>query len=194
MSVLCSARFLLILGALALSQPAARLAAKAPPAEQMGAVSHDGSHDFDFDFGSWKTHSKRLLHPLTGSRDWVDMDGVTVVRKIWDGRANLAEYKADGPAGHIELLAIRIYNPVSRQWSLDFATPNVGALGIPGVGEFRDGRADFYDQEPINGRAVLVRFSIWGIDATTAQSEQAFSADGGNTWEVNWINHYTRGP
>jgi hypothetical protein len=131
-----------------------------------------------------------VVHPLTGSQDWVEMDGVTVVTKIWDGRANLAEYRAVGP---VELLALRVYNPKSHQWSINFATPNVGTLGtVPGVGEFRNGRADFYDQEAINGRAVLVRFSLWGVTAEETRSEQAFSADGGKTWEVNWITRYTR--
>jgi hypothetical protein len=173
------------------------LAPLASPATKSGAPSqtaaHDGSHDFDFDFGTWKTHSTRLLHPLSGSRDWVEMDGVTVVTKIWGGRANLAEYRAVGPTGVVELLALRVYNPKSHQWSINFATPNVGTLGdVPGVGEFRNGRADFYDQEAINGRAVLVRFSIWEVTAGEARSEQAFSADGGKTWEVNWITRYTR--
>jgi hypothetical protein len=156
-------------------------------------VGRDGQHDFDFDLGSWKTHSSRLLHPLTGAKDWADMDGETHVTRIWSGRANLAEYRADGPAGPVELLALRWYNPTSHQWNLDFATPGgVGVLGRPGVGEFTQGRGDFYDTEEINGRSVLIRFSIWGITADTAQSEQAFSPDGGKTWEVNWINEYTR--
>jgi hypothetical protein len=170
----------------------ANLTRQQPPADRPGAQNRDGNHDFDFDFGTWRTHSSRLMHPLTGSTDWVDMDGVTVVKKVWDGRANLAEFKADGPAGHVELLALRTYNPTARQWNLNFATPHVGMLGVPGIGEFRNGRADFYDQEPINGKSVLVRFSIWGITPDTAQSEQAFSDDGGKTWEVNWINRYTR--
>jgi hypothetical protein len=153
---------------------------------------HDGQQDFDFDFGTWKTHSSRLLHPLTGSTTWADMDGITVVKKIWDGRANLAEYKADGPAGHVELLSLRWYNPEAHQWNLDFATPNGGTLGVPGVGEFKNGRCDFYDQEEVNGKYVVVRFSIWEISPETAQSEQAFSDDGGKTWEVNWTNKYTR--
>jgi hypothetical protein len=160
---------------------------------QVHAGAHDGSHDFDFDFGTWRTHSTRLLHPLTGSREWVEMDGTTVVTKIGDGRANLAEYRATGPAGVVELLALRLYSPATHQWSIDFATPKVGTLGaVPGVGEFRDGRVDFYDQEAINDRAVLVRFSIWGVTADEARSEQAFSVDGGKTWEVNWITRYTR--
>jgi hypothetical protein len=129
---------------------------------------------------------------LTGSSAWIEMDGTTEVRKIWDGRANLAQFNADGPAGKLELLSLRTYNPTTHQWSLAFATPNVGMLGVRSVGQFKNGRGDFYDQEPINGRSVLVRFSIWGITANTAQSEQAFSDDGGETWEVNWINRYTR--
>lgn len=152
----------------------------------------DAAHDFDFDFGTWKTHSERLMHPLSGSSEWKTYDGVTVVKKVWDGRANLAEFVADGSAGHVQLLSLRWYNPESRQWNLDFATPNVGTLGIPGVGEFKNGRGDFYDQEDYNGRSILLRFSIWRISDDTAQSEQAFSGDGGRTWEVNWVNHYTR--
>jgi hypothetical protein len=171
---------LALAAACALSTPAA------------AAELRDDAHDFDFDIGAWRTHSSRLMHPLTGSHDWVELDGTTIVKPVWQGRANHAEYKADGSAGPIELLSLRWYNATTRQWSLDFATPGVGRLGIPGVGEFKNGRGDFYDQEEIGGRFILVRFSIWGITPDTAQSEQAFSADGGKTWEVNWINRYTR--
>jgi hypothetical protein len=164
------------------------------PASDAGTKHADPVADaqHDFDFGAWKTHSSRLLHPRTGSTTWVELDGVTTVEKVWGGRANLAEYSAEGPAGRVELLALRWYNPASRQWSLNFATPGVGTLGVPCVGEFKNGRGDFYDQETIDGKSVLVRFSIWTISRDTAQSEQAFSADGGKTWETNWINRYTR--
>ena len=152
----------------------------------------DGSHDYDFDIGTWKTHSSRLVHPLSGSTEWRDLDGTTEVSKVWGGRANLAEYIADGPSGHVELLALRVYNPVAHQWSINFATPQVGTLGIPGVGEQRNRRLQFFDQETIGTRTVQVRFEIWSITHDTAQSEQAFSTDGGKTWEVNWVNKYTR--
>src|SRR6266478_6404980 len=62
----------------------------------------DGQHDFDFEFGTWKTHLRRLVHPLTGSTTWIEYDGTTVVRKVWNGRANLVKLEADGPAGHFE--------------------------------------------------------------------------------------------
>ncbi len=162
------------------------------PGADIASAAPDGQRDFDFDIGTWKTHSTRLLHPLTGSKDWVEMDGLSVVKKVWDGKANLAEYSADGTAGHVELMAFRWFNPTTHEWNIDFATPKVGTLGVPGVGQFKNGRVNFYDYEPINGKSVLVRFSMWKTGPDTAQSEQAFSEDGGETWEVNWINKYTR--
>ena len=162
----------------------------ADPARPENASADD--QDFAFDLGEWHTHSKRLLHPLTGSNTWVEMDGKTIVTKVWGGRANLAVYDANGTGGHITLLSLRWFNPATHEWNLDFATPQVGTLGVPGVGTFKNGRGDFFDYETIGGRSVLVRFSIWKISDDTAQSEQAFSEDGGKTWEVNWINQYTR--
>jgi hypothetical protein len=163
-----------------------------PPEAASRLVTRDGAGDFQFDIGKWRTHSSRLLHPLTGARDWVAMDGYTIVRPIWDGRANLAEFAADGPAGHLELIALRTYNPGAHQWSIYFASPGSGKLATPSIGAFQRGRGAFYDHERVNGQSVWVRFMIWGITPDAAQSEQAFSADGGKTWETNWVNHYTR--
>ena len=134
----------------------------------------------------------RLQHPLTGSTTWTELDGTVVVRKVWDGRANLAEIKADGPSGHLEFLSLRLYNPQARQWSLNFASSNGGTLSVPMIGEFKNGRGEFYDQESFNGRTILVRFIFSDISATSGRDEQTFSDDGGKTWEVNWINTHTR--
>jgi hypothetical protein len=152
----------------------------------------DGEHDFDFEIGNWKTHLRRLLHPLSGSTTWVEYDGMTVVRKVWEGRANLVELVADGPAGHFEGLNLRLYNPESHQWSLNFANSRGGTIGVPTIGEFKNGRGEFYDQETLNGRAILVRFVVSDITADSCHFEQAFSDDGGKTWEVNWIANDTR--
>jgi hypothetical protein len=152
----------------------------------------DGQHDFDFEIGTWKTHLKRLAHPLTGSTTWVEYDGITVVRKIWNGRANLVELEADGPEGHFEGLNLRLYNPDSHQWSLNFAGSSGGALSQPTIGEFKNGRGEFFDQETLNGRAIFVRFVISDITPDSVRFEQAFSDDGGKTWEVNWVATDTR--
>jgi len=153
----------------------------------------DGQHDFDFEFGTWKMHIRRLLHPLTGSSEWTEMDGTTVTEKIWNGRANLASVEAAGPIGHLELLALRLYDPQARQWNISFATSDTGVLSsIPAVGGFTHGRGEFYDAEVYRGRNILVRFSVLPVSANEVRYEQAFSADGGRTWETNWINTCTR--
>jgi hypothetical protein len=163
-------------------------AASAPGAQRQ----RDGQHDFDFEIGTWKTHLKRLMHPLTGSKTWVEYDGTTVVRKVWDGRANLVELVADGRAGHFEGLNLRLYNPEAHQWSLNFANVAGGTLTQPTIGEFRNGRGEFYDQETFNGRAVFVRFVISQLSPDSCHFEQAFSDDGGKSWEINWIADDTR--
>lgn len=152
----------------------------------------DGQHDFDFEIGTWKTHVQRLQAPLTGSTTWVEYEGTTVVRSIWNGRANLVELIAGGPAGRIEALSLRLYNSKSGQWSLNFSSSGSGSLAQAAVGEFRNGRGEFYNQEVLNGKAVLVRFVISDITPTSCHFEQAFSGDGGRTWEVNWIATDTR--
>jgi hypothetical protein len=152
----------------------------------------DGQHDFDFEIGTWRTHLSRLQHPLTGSKTWVQYDGTTVVRKVWNGRANLVELDVTGPAGRIEALSLRLYNPESHQWSLNYSNSQSGTMSVPSIGEFRNGRGEFISQETFNGRSILVRFIISDITPTSCHFEQAFSDDGGKTWEVNWIATDTR--
>jgi hypothetical protein len=178
-----------------MSQPLQVLAQQAPGTAKTtlrATAPRDGQHDFDFEIGTWKTHLSRRLHPLTGSTTWVEYEGTSVVRKVWNGRANLLELEADGPGGHFEGLSLRLYNPESHQWSLNFSNRSGGTLSQPTIGEFKDGRGEFYDQETFNGRAILVRFVISDITPGSCHFEQAFSDDGGKTWEVNWIATDTR--
>src|ERR1051325_7819708 len=154
--------------------------------------AHAAEHDFDFEIGTWKTQVKRRLHPLTGSNSWVEMNGITTVRNVLNGRANLVELIADGPAGHFEGISLRLYNPQSHQWSLNFSNAADGTLSEATIGEFKDGRGEFYSQEPYNGRMIFVRFVITPLTADSIRFEQAFSDDGGKTWEVNWIATDTR--
>ncbi len=162
------------------------------PAHGQAPAPRDGQRDFDWEIGTWNTRLSRLRNPLTGSTTWVEYTGTTVVRKVWDGRANLAELAVAGPAGRLEGLSLRLYDAAARQWSLHFANAGGGALGVPSVGEFRDGRGEFYSQEDFNGRTILVRFVISPVTADSWRFEQSFSDDGGRTWEVNWIATDTR--
>ena len=183
--------YLLACSLVVILQPLEELAqqnSKASSARSQPALTdRDGRHDFDFEFGTWRTHLWRLQQPLSGSNTWVEYEGTTDVRKVWNGRANLVELEVDGPAGHIEGLNLRLYNPQSHQWSLNFASSSGGALGQPTIGEFKNGRGEFFDQELFNGRAILVRFVISDIKPDSCRFEQSFSEDGGKTWEVNWI-------
>jgi hypothetical protein len=154
--------------------------------DDVTAKARDGRHDFDWDIGTWKTHQRRLIHPLTGSTNWVEYDGTDVVRKIWDG-ANVAHILADGTGGHLELFALRLYNPDTHEWSIHFSNPGSGTLSLPVIGSFRNERADFIDQEIYDGRTILVRFSVFDIKPDSCHFEQAFSADGGKTWETNFV-------
>lgn len=171
------------------------LALNAPAQPQRSAsnvVPVDGQHDFDWEIGTWKTEVRRLAEPLSGSHEWVEYTGTSVVRKVLDGRANLVELRVEGPAGRIDGASLRLYNPHTRQWNLNYANVRNGALTRPVYGGFRDGRGEFHGQEDLDGRALLVRFVISEISADSARFEQAFSVDGGRTWETNWIAIDTR--
>lgn len=154
--------------------------------------THDGQKDFDFEIGVWKTKLRRLVKPLTGSTTWVDYEGTTTVTKVWNGKANLVELDVNGEKGRIEALSLRLYNPDSRQWSLNFASSGGGTLAIPAIGEFKNGRGEFYNTETLGPRAIYVRFIITCKDNDNCHFEQSFSDDGGKTWELNWIADDTR--
>jgi hypothetical protein len=170
--------------------------ASAPPAAGTELprqyVKQGGPQDFDFEIGRWKTHLRRLTKPLSGSGQWVEYEGTTLVRKVWNGRANLVELDVTGPAGRIEGLSLRLFNPETQQWSLNFANARSGTLTTPTVGGFSAGRGEFYSTDTLDGRDILVRFVISDVKRDSCRFEQAFSADGGKTWEVNWIAVDTR--
>jgi hypothetical protein len=165
------------------------VSAQAPAAAQQ---LRDGQHDFDFHIGTWHTHIRLLVHPLTGSNTWVESDGTATVRKIWDGRANLEELEAGSSTASFKGMALLLYNPQSHQWSQAFANVNDGALNTPLTGEFKNGRGEFYGQEKYNGRTILVRFVWSDITADSYHVEQSYSDDGGKTWEPNFAANLTR--
>ena len=148
----------------------------------------DGQHDFDWETGTWRTHVRRLAKPLSGAAaEWVEYDGTTIVREVLDGRANLVELRIEGPKGAIHGTSLRLYNPQARQWSIHYASVRDGVLTPPLHGGFRDGRGEFHGEEDLDGRAIFVRFVITRPTPGTARFEQSYSADGGRSWEVNWV-------
>ena len=156
-------------------------------------AARDGAHDFDFLIGDWKAHVRRLPDRLVGSTRWDVYDGISNHHKLLDTNANFEQFDVRGPAGRIKAQTLRMYNPATRQWSIYLVDLDKGDLLTPPVvGEFRGKRGEFYHQEPWNGRIILVRYLWLDLTPKTARMEQAFSDDGGKTWETNWICELSR--
>ena len=153
--------------------------------------ARDGTHDFDPLLGTWKYHLKRRVNPLTGSNKWVEFEGTGTCRKLWDG-AEIEHAIFEAPDNRIEGLTLRLYDPESHQWRLYWANRKIGTTDPPQVGEFTNGVGEFFAQDKINGKVILLRFRWTNLSTSTPHFEQSFSDDGGKTWEVNWITDQTR--
>lgn len=167
----------------------AALCAATAPAYSAPAPQRDGQRDFDWEIGTWTTNVRVLRNPLSGkSPEWVEYQGTSKVVALMDGRANFVELSVSGSTGKIEGGSLRLYNPQSHQWSLNFASLRNGMLTAPVYGGFgATGRGTFYGSDMLDGRAIQVRFVITLKSRNEANFEQSYSADGGNTWEVNWM-------
>jgi hypothetical protein len=175
------------LSALALSSATAQEGAAAPV-----PTVRDGQHDFDFNFGVWTTHIRRLKQPFTGSTDYVEMHGTVTVRKVWNGRAQLEEIEVDGPTGHWQGLTLFLYDPKAHQWSQTFIDSAAGTFSGGLIGEFKEGRGELYAQETLAGRSVLIR-GVWSdIKPDSHHFEEAYSDDGGKMWVSYFIADLTR--
>jgi hypothetical protein len=155
-------------------------------------MSHDPQKDFDFLFGTWKVYNKKLKQRLKKSNQWEEFEARVIVKPIWGGLAHMDEYEGQSPSGRIQGMTLRLFNPKTKQWSIYWANAANGTLDVPVFGEFKNGRGEFYDQEFFEGRAIYVRLTWSEITPTSCKWEQAFSDDGGQTWETNWIMEFTR--
>ena len=157
--------------------------------ENATLAERDGQHDFDFIFGRWKIHTRTRAH---GSNNWSEYNGIGTYQKIWDGRAVLNEFETDGQAGHIEGLGLQTYNPQAHQWSLYWVDSSDGILGVPVIGQFKDGLGEFYAQDNVEGKARLISY-IWSkMTKASAHFEESLSDDGGKTWDPIWVSDMTR--
>lgn len=167
-------------------------AAETDSASPSKITERDGQHDFDFDIGVWQTHIKRVLDPLSGSADSMELNGTVTVRKVWDGRAQLEEIEADGPKGHWEGLSLFLYNHEAHQWSQSFSNSKAGMLGSPLIGSFKNGRGELFAQDIIHDRTILVR-AVWSdIKPDSHRYEESYSDDGGKTWALSFTANLTR--
>lgn len=142
------------------------------------------AHDFDFLNGAWDIHNRKLLKPLTGSDEWDEFPGRSVARPIFGGAGNMDEI--DFPTRGWSGLTVRLHDVQRDEWSLFWVSSRGTAVDPPVIGHFADGRGEFVGDDVYDGKPVTVRY-IWSdITPSSAHWEQAFSTDGGQTWETNW--------
>jgi hypothetical protein len=170
----------------ATSASASGATSTAPPPASAGV--EDGQRDFDWEIGAWNTEVRVLADPLSETEDeWLPFKGTSVVRPLLDRRANVVELKVAGANGRIEALNMRLYEPQAKRWSLTFVNIGDGLLTPAVHGGFRDRVGEFYGDDQLGGRPIKVRFLIHRQGPDQAKFEQAFSADGGVSWETNWV-------
>jgi len=167
------------------------------PCKAQRDMSKDGRHDFDFEVGSWNAHVKTLVHRLSHSADWDEYSGVVTTRTLpklegWNESEMQVDSQKSGK--HIDLLAVRTYNPSTHQWSIYGTSIKTGVFDPPMIGQFEKGCGEFYSQDTWEGRPIFVRFIWQRVDANHTRLEQAYSDDGGKSWETNWIYEGERQP
>lgn len=155
-----------------------------------GPAAHDGSHDFDYEFGTWNVRVSKLTHTAHGTVKWVTYSGTHIVTPLWNGRANIGVLEIRGAAGRIEGMQLRLYNPATRTWKLSFASSVDGELQSPMTGCFTRGVGDFRAIETADGRTTVVRAVSTPISSRRYRDVIARSSDGGKTWAPVWIAIY----
>jgi hypothetical protein len=151
-------------------------------------------HDFDFLMGKWRAHHRRLKERLAGSNEWQEFEGTSEVWPVLDGAGNIDDNVLELPAGTYRAISIRSFDPEAQTWSiwwLDGRSPR-GPLDPPVVGGFSNGVGTFLAEDTFNGQPITVRYRWSNITEQTCRWEQAFSTDGGKTWEINWVMEFTR--
>jgi hypothetical protein len=186
-----------LLSSLALAWPATGDLPKAPAllvpaAAEAPAVARDGQSDFDFFVGTWKLKNRRLTKPLVGATTWYEFDCTSRASHLLGGKASMDDLVCDTEKGKVEGLTLRLYDPKSRQWRLYWVNVKNPILDVPVIGEFKDGVGEFFDQELYEGRSIFVRYRWSNIKPRSYTWEQAFSTDGGKTWETNWVTQGSR--
>lgn len=158
--------------------------------------NHDAAGDqaraFDFLIGQWRVHHRKLRHRLAGCTDWNEFEGEMSSRPILGGLGNIDENVLDDPAEAYEAVALRLFDPALRRWSIWWIDGRRNLLEPPVHGDFRGGIGVFTGEDSLEGRPILIRFFWTAMETGSPRWEQAFSGDGGATWETNWIMEFER--
>ena len=182
--------FLCFVG-LAAPRPASASQDAPKPATQPSDLS--GLHAFDLRNGHWLVHHRRLKERLMGSHEWIEFDGSQNEWPLMNGYSNVDENTFKMPGGEFKGVTLRAYDSRTGEWSiwwLDGREP--GQVDTPVKGRFENGVGIFYSDDTLRGKPVRVRFAWSNITAEGAHWEQAFSADGGKTWETNWTSDFRK--
>jgi hypothetical protein len=170
------------------SAPSLRL----PAQTQASATTRDGHADFNFEYGTWRTHYRLLKHRLVNNHEWIDCYGTSIIRPFWRGYGNLEDGDLKCPDRYYWGVTLRTYSADTHQWTIWWGTKKLGIIPPPQVGHFDEsGVGDFYAHDIQEGKHVIIRFR-WSHPSGVPHFEQAFSADNGKTWETNWTTDYER--
>lgn len=157
------------------------------------AAGSDPVHDFDLFFGTWHVRHRRLKERLAGSTEWVEFDGTQEMRPLLGGQGNFTDNVLNMPDGAYRAVTLRAFDPKTKTWAiwwLDGRKPHT--IEVPLIGRFEDGGGAFYADDKVNGKPIRIRYLWSKITPDSRQWEQAFSPDGGNRWETNWVAQFTR--
>jgi hypothetical protein len=148
--------------------------------------------DFDFWMGDWKVQNRRLRKRLAGSDEWEEFEAESKAWPILGGLGNEDTYRTDHDGGFVGM-SFRFFDPITREWSIYWAdSRRPGLLDPPVVGSFTGDTGVFEGDDIFRGKPIRVRFTWSRVTTPSPRWEQAFSDDGGETWETNWVNDFTR--
>ena len=155
---------------------------------EIHASATSSQNDFDFLVGKWVLKDKKLKSRLSNSNEWIEFESTVEMHKLLNGIGNMDTYRTVIDGKPFEGIAIRLFNPQTKLWSIYWADSNVGVMDPPVVGSFEGNIGKFYCKDKFKGKDIVVVF-IWDkTDPDNPVWSQAFSPDNGKTWEVNATN------
>lgn len=152
------------------------------------------SEDFDFFHGEWNVVNRKLKKRLQNCDQWLEFESTCECRPILHGLGNVDKFAAEIDSRPFEGIALRLFDPKKRLWSIYWADSNVAILDVPQVGSFSADTGVFLARDIWEGTPVIVEYNWNKNDPDRPVWSQAFSPDEGETWEWNWFMRFTRVP